>query len=172
MRPSLVFRLWNWLFVRGPFYDDRQPIYWNASSLSRSAPLEVKALGAGLMAFRASVVKQHRFDQKLVGAEPAEDIDFCTRLHRKLLINPAARSSHRRDLAGRQNCYWLHLHAQAAYYLYARNWKFGIRNRFYLGWLTVGYGLVATLAAIRRRSLQPWRSLASGIRRASVIAAS
>ena len=170
LRPRFSFRLWNWLFVRGPFHDDRQPIYWNAHLLSTSAPIRVKALGAGLMAFKAAAVKHHRFDQNLIGAEPGEDVDFCERLHRKLLINPAARSSHRRNVANRQSFHWLQLHAQSAYYLYSRNWRGGLRNRLCLGWLTFGYALVATLATVRRRSTRPWRSLLSGIRRAHALA--
>src|SRR5258708_18712487 len=48
-RPPLLFRLWSVVFVRGPFYDDRQRVYWNAARLQAAGPVRVSRLGGGLI---------------------------------------------------------------------------------------------------------------------------
>ena len=51
-RPGFLFRIWTVIFVRGPFRDERQPIYWNADSLRGSGPIAVFRFTGALMASR------------------------------------------------------------------------------------------------------------------------
>lgn len=164
--PSRAFRLWRWLFARGPFHDERQWIYWNAERLRNEEPIRVSKLGGGLMSFRAEVIRGMRFDDNLVGVSDGEDVDFCMRLGPKaaLFVAPRARLLHRQSPSGRELDHQLRREARAKHYLYYRNWNHGIRNKLYFIWLNVGYGLAATAACLRRTSLAPWRALVTGMR--------
>jgi hypothetical protein len=120
------------------------------------------------MTVRRSVLGADRFDDSLEGVPPGEDVDVCCRLSRRtrLVIAPRARLMNLMSSTARQRDHWLGADAQAAYYLYSRNWRKGLRNRLCFAWLNVGYALLATAASLRRRSLEPWRALGAGIRRA------
>jgi GT2 family glycosyltransferase len=165
-RPPLPFRVWNLVFERGPFHDERQPVYWNADRLRQCQPVVVRKLGGGLMSFRASSIRGVRFDDSLRGVSLGEDVDFCARLgpRTKLVIAPRARLKHNQSPAGRSRDHWLRQDALAAHYLYHRNWNHGFKNRLCIIWLSVGHALVATLSSLRMSSLDPWRALRAGKR--------
>jgi GT2 family glycosyltransferase len=156
--------LWAGLFVRGPFRDERQAIYWNASSLRDANPVRVSRLGGGLMSFRAQAVRSARFDDNLRGVSDGEDVDFCLQLgpEANLLIVPRARLAHHHSASGRLRDHWLRRFARSQYYLYRRHWRRGVKNRLCFLWLNVGLGIVATAASLRRASLRPWLALAHG----------
>lgn len=166
-KPSLGRRLWETVFVRGVFRDDRQPVYWDAEKLRNGPPIRVRQLGAGLMSFRASAIRALRFDPNLTGTSLAEDIDFCARLPKGsvLLIAPNARLVHKRSPQGRKAGHWLALHAQVSNYLRQRHWRAGLRDNLCLAWLNVGYAVAAALASGKRRSLEPWRAWRQGVRK-------
>ena len=168
--PSRGYRLWYGTFVRGPFYDERQPIYWKAERLRNSEPIVVRKLGGGLMSFRAMVIRKLRFDEKLLGVAEGEDVDFCFRLGQDavLAIAPRARLVHKRSVVGRSREHWLRREAQAAHYLYKKNWNRNIRNWLCFVWLNVGYALLASVGSLRRVSLDPWRALIRGVRAAGL----
>ena len=153
--PSLAVRLWRRVFACGPFHDDRQPVYWRAARLR--APVRVTRFGAGLMSFWTAAIRSVRFDDNLSGACDGEDVDFCAHLGPRahLLITPQARLIHQKSPVARVREYWLFREACTAWYLYRRNWDFGLRNRVCFLWLNVGYLLVAILIAARRRSMEP-----------------
>lgn len=159
-------RAWRTLFVRGPFHDDRQPIYWNASRLRDSEAVPVSRLGGGLMSFRADRIGDARFDENLSGVSDGEDVDFCCHLNpgSPLLITPKARLVHNQSPSGRSLKHWTSREAKSNHYLYYRNWRSGVFNRLSFCWLNLGYGLVASFASLRRRSLTPWRELLQGMR--------
>lgn len=167
--PSRLFRLWSSVFLRGPFHDERQPIYWRARELRYTEPIRVRKLTGALMSFRAGVIRGLRFDENIRGTS-AEDADFCFRLQpdTPLVIAPAARLEHSRSLPGRSQTHWLLTGLESAYYLYRRHWSFGVRNRLWLVWLMLGYAFAATLSSLRRRSLAPWRALRDAIRLATL----
>jgi len=164
--PSRAFRAWSWVFVRGPLRDDRQPVYWKADGLRNAAPVRVSRLGGGLMSFRRAAIQGMAFDADLEGVSDGEDVDFCSRLPSGsvLLIAPRARLEHRQSPTGRSADHWLGRHARASYFLYRKNWNRGVKNRICFAWLKAGYALVATLASLRRGSLQPWRTLLAAAR--------
>jgi GT2 family glycosyltransferase len=163
-RPSpLPQRLWSALFARGPFRDERQPIYWAADQLRNGEPHPVRQFTGALMSFRASAIGEMRFDTNHPGAL-AEDTDFCWRLPAgtQLLLTPRARLVHNRSPNGRPRDHWLRAHAQGFYYLYERNLKHGIRNRICFAWLNVGYAIALGATCLKRRSLEGWRALRAG----------
>ena len=164
--PPTVTRWWSSLFMLSPFRDDRQPVYWNADGLRGKKPVQVTRLGGGLMAFRTAAISGIAFDENLQGFCPGEDVEFCARLRPDsvLLMTPNARLVHNHSPHGRSAEHWLSKHAWTMGYLYHRNWRHGVRNRFSFIWLNAGYILGAALATIRRSSLAPCRELARASR--------
>lgn len=160
-------RLWESAFEIGPYRDDRQTVYRKVEKLRNAGPARVRQFGAGLMSFRADVIRGLWFDENLRGASFGEDIDFCARLPRGsvLLITPQARLEHKRSPEGRNAAHWLDLHAQGANYMRQRHWRSGIWNNLCFAWLNVGYALTATFASARRMSLEPWRAWRRGAQR-------
>ncbi len=161
--PSRKFRLWSSIFVRGPFHDERQPIYWDCDRLRNTDPIPVRKFGGGLMSFRADLIHGRTFDTNLTGVSLAEDVDFCARLPKtKLLITPRARLVHKRNHIGRAQDHWLRAQVQASYYLYGRNWNVGFKNRLCFFWLNLGFASMIALLYTKRRSLEPWRAFTVG----------
>lgn len=165
------FRLWNSVFVRGPFQDQRQVVYRKANRMRRAEPIRVDRLGGGLMSFRADAVRKLRFDRNLRGVSDGEDVDFCARLGRRaiLMMTPKARLVHNQSPSGREQNHWLQRESRSQHYLYRRNWKHGLMNRVCFLWLNIGFMLVAIPASARRGSVEPWRALRAGIRDAKAI---
>jgi glucosyl-dolichyl phosphate glucuronosyltransferase len=165
-RPPAPFLWWTRLFLLGPFHDDRQPVYWTADKLAGSAPVRVTRLGGGLMCFRMSLIRGIFFDERLRGAAPGEDVEFCARMKPGaiLLIAPDARLVHKQTPVARSSEHWLERHTQTMWYLYLRNWDHGLFNRLCFGWLNLGYMLVALAVSVRRRSPALWGRLALAIR--------
>jgi len=168
----LPYRVWSSVFVRGPFRDERQRIYWNADRLRESPPIRVRHFGAGLMSFRSKVIQNHFFetnlDQHFRGVSDGEDIAYCEKLGGKteLRITPRARLRHNRSPVGRLTDHWLRRHARANIFLYTAYWNKSVLDKLDYGWLRVGYWLVATVASARRLSFEPWRALSVGAQEA------
>lgn len=165
--PPISRRIFEKLFVRGAFRDDRQPVYWHADDLRFHGPQRVKQFGCGVMSFRASVIRESRFDPKLTGCSLAEDIDFCARLPRGavLLIAPKARLFHKRSEVGRAEAHWLDAHAQSSTYMRLRNWNRGLKDDLCFAWLQIGYALMAGVGSFKRGSLEPFRAWRRGTAR-------
>lgn len=162
--PPLAFRWWAWFFMRGPFRDDRQSVYWRSNRLRHCAPIRVSRLGGGLMSFRMAAIKDLLFDEALHGACDGEDVEFCARLFpRPLFIAPAARLVHKRTPTGRDGEHWLVKHARTSCYLYLRNWNDGLSNQLRFFWLNVGYRFAAALISMRLRSFTLWNGLSGAI---------
>ena len=161
--PSPLPRLWTAIFARGPFHDQRQPIYWACERLRNSDPIEVQNFTSALMSFRQNVVRDVRFDPNYPGAL-AEDVDFCWQLPpgTRMFIVPQARLAHNRSPINRVNSHWLRIQAEASHYLYERHLKFAIRCQIWFVWLKVGYAIALVATSIRRRSLEGWRALLAG----------
>lgn len=164
-RPRFGYRLWSWAFMRGPFRDERQPIYWRADKLRNSPPIRVQRFGGGLMSFRAEAVRKTLFDEELLGVSDGEDVDFCLRLgpRAKLLIAPGARLAHYHSAAGRLQDHWLRRMVRGNVFLYRKNWRRGIANRLCYTWFMLGCGLVGAVGSARRLSLDPYRALLVGL---------
>lgn len=164
-RPRIGYRLWSWAFMRGPFRDERQPIYWRADELRNSPPIRVHRFGGGLMSFRAQAIREISFDEELLGVSDGEDVDFCLRLgpNAKLLIAPRARLAHYHSPAGRLQDHWLRRVVRGNVFLYRKNWRHGVTNRIGYIWFIIGCGLVGAIGGARRLSLDPCRALLIGL---------
>lgn len=162
--PPLWFRAWTALFRRGPFHDDRQSVYWRADRLRGAPPIPVTRFTGALMSFRASAVRDLRFDEHLSGVSEGEDVDFCCRMPvgSSLVISPRARLAHMKSPQGRMQDHWLRRTVLGSHFLYRKNWRHGLVNRICFLWLNIGCGLLATLASLRHGSFDPWRALLRG----------
>jgi glycosyltransferase involved in cell wall biosynthesis len=171
-RPALARRLWEGMFVRTPFLDERQQIYWKAEKLLDEGPIRIRKMTGALMSFRAEAVRTLRFDSNLTGGSPGEDIDLCASLPEGsiLVMTPRARLVHKRSPAGREQVYWLALHAQVSSYLRERHWKHGFRNNAAYAWLNTGYAGAALLSCMRRRSFDPWKRWREGAKKGFALA--
>ena len=171
-RPALARWLWESVFVRAPFLDDRQRIYWKAAKLLDAKPVRIRQMTGALMSFRAEDVRTLRFDASLTGASPGEDIDFCASLPEGsvLVMTPRARLVHKRSAAGRESIYWLALHAQVSRYLRERHWRHGFRNNISFAWLNIGYAFAAVLSCLRKPSFDPWIRWREGARKGFALA--
>lgn len=165
--PPLSRRMFEALFVRGAFHDDRQRVYWYAEQVRFKGPQKVRQFGCGVMSFRADVIRNLRFDPALTGGSLAEDIDFCARLPRgsKLVMAPNARLIHKRSETGRVMAHWLDQHAQSSSYMRARNWNRGLKDDVCFAWLQVGYAVMASIGAMKRVSLEPFQAWKTGAAR-------
>jgi len=163
--PPVWQRTWNIIFRRGPFHDERQPIYWRAERLRQADPIPVKSFTGALMSFRASAVRDLGFDENLSGVSEGEDVDFCCRLPEgaRLVICPRARLAHMLSPEGRAKNHWLRRMVLGTHFLYWKNWRRGVMNRIWFLWLNVGCGLLASVASVRRVSLTPWRDFLAGV---------
>ncbi|MGC1108096.1 MAG: glycosyltransferase [Candidatus Acidiferrales bacterium] len=170
--PPLRQKIWEKLFYLGPFQDERQEIYRQASAYRNSPPFPVRQFGGGLMSFRASAVRHHRFDLNLTGASPGEDIDFCAGLPKGsvLLIAPRARLIHNRSPESRDQTHWISVAAQVASYMRERHWKKGLWNNLCYGWLNAGYALATAVSSLKKKSGAPWKAWRQGVRRGKQIA--
>lgn len=166
--PDPGFRIWSAIFMRGPFHDERQPIYWRANQLRDCPPIRVRRFGGGLMSFRAQAIRGKSFDKSLHGVSDGEDVDFCAQLGSdvKLLIAPGARLAHYHSSAERLQDHWLRRMVRGNVFLYRKHWNHGLSNRLFYAWLIIGCSFVATLASTRRFSLAPFRALLTGFNEA------
>ncbi len=157
--PPLLFRVWSRVFCLGPFFDERQPAYWNSERLRSHGLIKVTKFGAGLMSFRSEAVSSIRFDTRLRGVCDGEDVDFCARVQGRMVICPQARLAHYCSSSGRSQDHWLRRQVQSYHYLYRRHWASGIVNRLCFAWLNAGYFILATYTSLRHRSTAPWRAI-------------
>lgn len=171
MAPGRAFRVWSSIFERGPFHDDRQPIYWRSAELAGKGPIRVTRFTGALMSFRAEAIRSRRFDENV--SVTGDDVDFCMQLGRDavLLITPDARLAHYHSASGRSRDHWLQILARKSWYLYRRNWDYGMGNRICAMWVVAGYLAAAAAIAIRRRSPEPFFWVFRGLREASAMAA-
>lgn len=169
-KPGFLHRILLALFWRGPFHDERQPIYWAADDLRDAQPQRVRKFGTTGMSLRRTALGAVRFDEVLRGAWPGEDVDLCCRLgdDAKLVISPRARFEHLRTPTNRRPDHWIKRDVQAMHYLYWRNWSDRLENRLYFAWLNLGYGFLATLASLRRRSFEPWAMMLQARKEAAI----
>jgi GT2 family glycosyltransferase len=167
-KPAPLRRLLRATFWRGPFHDERQPIYWNAERLRGANPIPVRKFGSGGMSLRRTALGKIRFDEKLKGVPPGEDVDLCCHLpaSSQLVIAPRARYEHRATNVNRRREHWLKKDAEAMYYLFLRNWDHGFTNRLCFLWLNFGYVCLAAAGCVKRRSLEPWRAWREGVQAA------
>ena len=155
--PGLGFRLYHRIAELGPFWDDRQPVYWKAERLGQA--VSVSRFSGGVMSVRRTPV---RCDENLTGISPSEDVDFSLQVARTgtLFIEPRARAFHH-QVAGSRG-HWLGGASQAAWYLYFKHWRRSPGATLAFAWLNVAYLTGALAGSVRRQSFAPLRAFLQG----------
>ncbi len=162
--PARRHRLFARLFFRGPFHDDRQPVYWSWQRSRRSPLVPVRILNGGLLTVRRTALGTVRFDRRYRGASVGEDVDLSWSLGSRgarLAIATDARIVH--DRAPRPAL----RHEEA----FLTSWGFVFhkhvprtwRSRVTLAWFVTGVVIEAAIASLRQRTLAPLRSARAGL---------
>ncbi len=164
-RPGRLARLHRWLFCRGPFHDERQPVYWGWRRYLAPTRVPVRMFTGAMMSFRRSALGGLRHDARYRGASVGEDVDLCWALGRRgarlaivtdahIVHNRAPRPAVRPEEA--QIAAWGFLSAKHL------PRTFGVRVAF--AWYVVGVFAGATTVAVRDRTLAPLHSALAGLR--------
>jgi GT2 family glycosyltransferase len=164
LKPSLTLRLWLSIFALSPFVDPRQPVYWNVAEFPRDAMIEVPVLTGALMSFRSERVRSIPFDVRASDCQ-CEDYDYCVLLgeKRRLVIVVGARLKHMVSPKGREASHWIRRFALSYAFLFRKHYFARRIDHVRFGWLCIGLGLIATVAGLRRFSLEPWRTYVSSV---------
>ena len=163
--PSWAFRLFLRVFLRGPFRDERQPIYWYWRRHPVGALLPVRMFTGAMMSFRRTAVAGVRMDPRFRGASTGEDVDLCWTLvgrGARLAIATDARIVHHRAPRPARRPEATLLTSWA--YLYDRHVTKTLSARAAFAWYVVGIAINGLQGSLRERSLAPLRSLAAGLR--------
>lgn len=162
--PPWTLRLFLRVFLRGPFRDERQPIYWFWRRHPPGALLPVRMFTGAMMSFRRATVAGVRMDPRFRGPSTGEDVDLCWTLvsrGARLAIATDARIVHRRAPRPLHRPEATLLTSWA--YLYDRHVPKTLPTRAAFAWYVVGIALNGLQGAVRERSLAPLRSLAAGL---------
>ena len=157
--PGKFFYYWTKIFTRGPFWNDRFPVYWNARHLL--GQIRVSQMTGAMTSFKRSRLNGTRFDPNLRDVSDGEDVDFCVRLNGIYLVDPRCKLTHHSNAVGREKDHWTRRHARACAYLYLRNWQ---SHKLTYAWLRTGWLVAAALGCTSHRSIAPLRSLFAGYR--------
>jgi len=163
--PDRLRRLHRWVFCRGPFRDERQPVYWRWNRYAGPTRVPVRMFTGAMMSFRRSALGEVRHDPRYRGASIGEDIDLCWTLGRhgaRLAIATDARIVHARAPrpASRPE------EAQIASwgFLYDKHLPKTLATRLAFAWYVTGVLVGAAVAAVLQRTLAPLRSATAGLR--------
>lgn len=162
--PGLAQRLYHVVFCRGPFRDERQPVYWHWRDL-RGAVVPVRMFTGAMMSFRRAALGDLRYDARYRAASVGEDIDLCWALGARggrlaivtdahIVHNKAPRPAARTEAA--QIMSWA--------FVYDKHVRKTLGTRLAFGWYVLGNVLAAFVAAVRERTWSPVPSAFAGVR--------
>ena len=162
--PAPASRLAIALFCRGPFRDERQPIYWRWREHA-GALVSVRMFTGAMMSFRRAALEELRFDARYRAASIGEDIDLCWSLGARggrlaiatdahIVHNKAPRPAVRPEAA--QITSWA--------FLYDKHVRKTASARLAFAWYVTGTVLGALAAAVRERTWAPVASALAGVR--------
>jgi len=163
--PGRLHRLHVWLFCRGPFRDERQPVYWFWRRYCSPTQVSVRMFTGAFMSFRRAALADIRHDARYRGASTGEDIDLCWTLGRqgaRLAIATDARIVHNR--APRPTRRPEEAMIAAWGFLYRKHVPKTPGARIAFAWYVTGVLVGASVAALRQRALDPLRSARAGLR--------
>ncbi|HET7341550.1 MAG TPA: glycosyltransferase family A protein [Methylomirabilota bacterium] len=163
--PNVLRRLHRWIFCRGPFHDERQPIYWYWRRQPRPARLPVRMFTGAMMSFRRAVLQDLRHDGRYRGASIGEDIDLCwslTRAGARLAIATDAHIVHNR--APRPAARPEEAMIASWGFLYQKHLPKTAATRLAFAWYVTGVLVGAAITSLLERSPAPLRSALAGVR--------
>jgi GT2 family glycosyltransferase len=163
--PNRLRRLYRWLFERGPFRDERQPVYWNWQRYTEPTRVPVRMFTGAMMSFRRAALGGLRHDRRYRGASVGEDIDLCWAVGRRggrLAIVTDARIVH--DRAPRPAIRPEEAQIAAWGFLYDKHLPKTLTTRLAFGWYVLGVFSGAVLGAVRDRTSAPLASALAGVR--------
>jgi GT2 family glycosyltransferase len=163
--PGRLRRLYHRLFDRGPFRDERQPVYWFWRQYTRPTRVPVRMFTGAMMSFRRAALGQLRHDLRYRGASIGEDIDLCWSLGQRgarLAIVTDARIVHNR--ASRPAIRPEEAQIAAWGFLYQKHVPKTFAARAAFVWYITGVFVGAALTALTERTLNPLRSALRGVR--------
>ena len=163
--PSALHRLHRAIFCRGPFRDERQPVYWFWRHYPTPARVPVRMFTGAMMSFRRTALEGVRHDARYKGASIGEDIDLCWALWRRgarlaivtdahIVHNRAPRPARRPEEA--QIASWG--------FLCQKHLPRTLGTRAAFAWYVVGVFVSALINALQERTLNPVRSAIAGLR--------
>jgi GT2 family glycosyltransferase len=161
--PPLPSRLATAVFCRGPFQDERQPVYWYWRQY-QGALVPVRMFTGAMMSFRRAALADLRFDSRYRAASVGEDIDLCWSLGARgerlaiatdaqIVHNKAPRPAVRTEAA--QITSWA--------FLYDKHVRKTAGARLAFAWYVTGIALAAVGLAVRERTWAPVGSAITGI---------
>ena len=143
--PGIASRIFTRLFYLGPFFDERQPVYWNWKSLPLSSLIPTTKLNGGMMCFRRDVLEQAGlFDLRLRGACVAEDIEVTQRVLRvtgranSVVLTPSVRIVHEALGTWRGEDRSIEFGLISQHYLLTKNLKGNRLNYLRYWWMAFG----------------------------------
>jgi GT2 family glycosyltransferase len=162
--PPWITRLAIAVFRRGPFRDERQPVYWHWRAHA-GALVPVRMFTGAMMSFRRSALDGLRFDARYRAASVGEDIDLCWSVAARggrlaiatdahIVHNKAPRPSVRPEAA--EITSWA--------FLYDKHVRKTPVARLAFAWYVTGVLLGAITASVRTRTWAPLASAAAGVR--------
>jgi peptidoglycan-N-acetylglucosamine deacetylase len=163
--PGRLRRLYHWLFDRGPFRDERQPVYWFWRRYAEPTRVPVRMFTGAMMSFRRSALGPLRHDPRYCGASIGEDIDLCWSLGRRggrLAIVTDARIVHNR--APRPSVRPEEAQIAAWGFLYRKHVPKTLAARLAFAWYVTGVFVGAAVTGLTGRTLSPLRSALAGVR--------
>lgn len=163
--PGRLLRLHRWLFTRGPFHDERQPVYWYWRRYPGPTRIPVRMFTGAMMSFRRTALDGVRHDARYRGASVGEDIDLCWTLGRRggrLAIATDARIVHNRASCSAARPEEAMIAAWG--FLYRKHLPKTLGIRLAFAWYVTGVLVSSTVAALSLKTLDPLRSARAGLR--------
>ncbi len=170
--PSLPTRIFRRLFFCGPFWDERQPVYWHWSRYRPSDLIPTNKLNGALMAVRrTALIAIGGFDPRYCGPSIGEDVEIS---HRLLRYSKSTRSLAfvagawlRHNSLSDHSARALEHELICTHYWLRANLSHPAKNRLLYSWLFLGLTVLATISSLRQTSLEPlkgWRRAIQCIR--------
>jgi glycosyltransferase involved in cell wall biosynthesis len=163
--PSPLRRLFHRVFERGPFRDERQPVYWFWRRHPGPTRIPVRMFTGAMMSFRRAALDGIRYDARYRGASVGGDIDLCWTLGRRggrLAIVTDARIIHTR--APRSAARSEEARIAAWGFLYRKHLPMTLATRAAFAWYVTGVFVSATVYTLVLRTPAPLRSAWAGLR--------
>jgi GT2 family glycosyltransferase len=168
-RPSRRVVALSRLFHPGPFWDERQPVYWEWARFRRGEIVATGKLNGGLMVCRRdALLAIGGFDPRYRGASVGEDVEISQRLQRlsgcrSLALVGGAWLAHDSLGEWKSADHGLEFELVASHYWYRKNMPKDAATRLRYCWVVAGLITVACGRAARARSTAPIRSVLRGL---------